>query len=310
MGNSSTGPDLNTVCSCNCEDGYTAKYGDVYGGGTRAPEYSWQEEVCQLEGAQWAPREKGAPSAPSPKRGSRNREFVVPPHPASSTQRSAPSSPSKERRPSWRDLGSDGNYYLRFRFNSGSKFGLQLTETRDPQPFGSLVVASVDPLGVFADNVDNGPGLFAGDIIQQVNQVRGTAASLRDVLNQIATSSGDIDTVVQPRPATFDVFLKREGPNWKKLGLSVAIDRADTAPRMRVRTVRNEGLVPKWNETHGSMRVCVGDWITQVNGITKSAEEMYAMIQASSEGQILELRVETPSRDTPRQELDLENVDG
>merc|ERR1712192_23546 len=88
-------------------------------------------------------------------------------------------------------------------------------------------------------------------------------------------------------------------------GLSVAIDRADTIPRMRVRTVRDEGLIPLWNDRNGTMRICSGDWITQVNGVTKTAEEMYAMIQATPEGGNLQLRIETPSRDAPRPDLDI-----
>jgi hypothetical protein len=194
---------------------------------------------------------------------------------------------------------------LHFVFKPGERFGVQLVDCANPPPLGLLAVAHVEPLGTFASTTKFSPGLFAGDTILSANRRTGTAAVLRDVMNQAHANGGELFLVAQPRPAAFDVVMKRGGPNWRKLGLSVAIDRADSIPRMRVRTVRDEGLIPQWNETNGAMRICAGDWITQVNGTIKAAEEMYAMIQNTPEGGNLELRVETPSRDTPRQDLEI-----
>lgn len=288
------------VCSCSCEDGLL-RYGDAHGGG-KPPEYPWQEEVCQLE-------ENAADF--------RNRKDVMYESPADRTYaaRSSEDSPASSpntfspavydnRRQSWQDLDADGNYHLHFNLPPGDRLGLQLVEMRGPQPSGVLAVSSVESTGPFAYTSRQSPGLFSGDIILKVNRKRGGAAGLRDVLNQAVSAGGEVALLVQARPAAFDVLIKRSGPNWKKLGLSVAIDRADQIPRMRVRTVRNEGLVPKWNEMNGTLRICQGDWITQVNGVGKSADVMFKMIQANTEGEELELRIETPSRDVPRQELE------
>lgn len=310
------------ACSCSCDPFGSShpRHGEVYGGSGLPPESPWRDEMLQYEAPTYNPSYQrkdpgpppGPPTAPAGRtHGSRNRE-VFSESPDDSPKRRAipppldsPRSPRNEDRQSWQDLDADGNYHLHFFVKRGDRFGLQLIETSDPAPMGLLVVAYVELSGTFAFTSKRSPGLFAGDMIMQVNRQQGSAASMRDVVNQVATNGGQLFLVVQSRPAAFDVCMKREGPNWKKLGLSVAIDKHDSIPRMRVRTIRTEGLIPQWNERHGSMRICAGDWITQVNGITKNAEQMYAMIQASREGQDLELRVETPSRDAPRQELEI-----
>jgi len=228
-----------------------------------------------------------------------------PASPASSSSSPNCRSPASMRQ-SWQDLDADGNYNLGFNYRQGDRFGLQLVEIKDraapSSSVGLLVVAHVELSGPFAYTSKNSPGLFPGDLITKANGSRGTADTLRDIVNQITTAGGQLDLVVQSRPAAFDVQLKREGPNHKKLGLSVAIDKADTIARMRVLQVRDEGLIPKWNETNGLLRICRDDWITQVNGVTGNAKDMYNALLASSEGQELEFRVETPSRDAPRKE--------
>jgi len=287
---------------CSCEDSFPAKYGEAHGGG-RPPEYPWGEEVCTFAESPGTLQNNkdmtfsspGPPGAPASRTWGKDRSPDDSP--------ASPASPVKLRQ-SWQDLDADGNYHLQFNLRAGDRFGLQLVETRDPQPISLLVVSSVEPTGPFAQTSRQSPGLFSGDVIIRANKKRGSAASLRDVINQVVLHGGELDLVIEARPASFDALIRRVGPNWKKLGLSVAIDRMDQIPRMRVRTVRNEGLVPKWNETHPSLRICQGDWITQINGIGNSAEEMHKMIQANTQGEELELRMETPSRDLPRQELD------
>jgi hypothetical protein len=186
-----------------------------------------------------------------------------------------------------------------------NRFGLDLVETQDPQPSGLLVVAHVDPYGSFTRTTMHAPGLSAGDVILEANGIQGKAANLRDAVNQVATNGGQLDVRVQPRPPSFVVTLVREGALWKKLGLSIEIDRESVEARIRVLAVRDEGLVPKWNELHGCLRVCPKDWITQVNHLSKNSREMFKLIEQSTEGQILELRIETPSRDVLRQGLNI-----
>lgn len=295
--------EFDKACSCSCEDACAAKYGDNAGGQMVVPpDYMWQEEVCRFEETS-SNHIHGNYNQQAPALDSRHSDRSPLPSPGRSSG-SPPRSPGNQRQ-SWQDLDADGNYHLHFMFRPSDRFGLQLVEFHNPPPDGLLVVAQVEQSGSFASTAKHSPGLFAGDVIMQVNRRNGTAAALRDTVNQVATNGGELSLVVQSRPAAFDVYMKRDGPNWKKLGLSVAIDRADSIPRMRVRTVRNEGLIPKWNETHGSLRICTGDWITQVNGIIKSAEEMFAMVQATKEGHELELRIETPARDGPREEMNI-----
>jgi len=286
-------------CACACEDSGAGRYADSNAGG-KPPEYPWSEEVCRFQEASNGTQNAkdvmfsspGLPSSPA-HRGSRNPEDYSP---------ATPATPAPARQ-SWQDLDADGNYHLTFNLRPGDRIGLQLVETRDPRP-GLLTVSSVESTGPFAYTSRESPGLFSGDVIMKVNKRRGAATSLRDLLNQAASSGGELLLMVQARPAAFDVSLKREGPNCKKLGLSIQIDREDQIPRMRVRTVRTEGLIPKWNEMNGATRICQGDWITQVNGVGKSADLMFKMMQVSNEGEALELQIETPSRDLPRQDLE------
>jgi len=223
-------------------------------------------------------------------------------------------SSSASLRQSCRDVDGDGNYHLHFMYQPGlvdldgkaisTCFGLQLMDAKlETDVSGLLVVSHVEPSGSFAYTSKHSPGLYAGDTILQVNGTKGSAETLRGIVNQIATNGGQLDLIVRPRPEQFDVVLQRKGP--KKVGVSASMDRADPIPRMRVRTIRHEGLVQEWNTANPALWVCRGDWITQVNGVTKTPEEMYAMILSSTQGQELKFRIEPPARDAPRQEMEV-----
>lgn len=267
------------------------------------PESAWCEETeapPPRSSASPADRvhNRGAASPPATPQGWQNATLQ--------TSFSPPQSPSHSpQRKSWQDLDANGNYHLHFFLKRGDPAGLQLVETYDQRSHGILIVDHVESSGQFAFTSSGSPGLFPGDVIMQVNRQGGPAIGLRDIVNQVAANGGQLFIVVQSRPAAFDVMLKREGPNSKKLGLSVAIDRAEIIPRMQVRTVRNEGLIPEWNDKNGSLRICAGDFIMQVNGFTRAAEDMYAMISESVHGDVLELRIETPPRDAMRHDPEM-----
>jgi len=199
------------VWSCSCEDACAGKYGEGYVGG-KVPEYPWQEEVCQFEESSGGMQnlKDMVWSSPAERTWANHREDS----PASPNHFSP--GPATNPRQSWQDLDADGNYHLQFNLHPGSRSGLQLVESRDPQPSGLLVVSSVEPTGPFAYTSRQSSGLFAGDVIMKVNRRRGAANSLRDLLNQAVSQGGELALVVQARPAAFDVFVKRDGPNWKK----------------------------------------------------------------------------------------------
>lgn len=295
-------------CACTCEDRNASKYaeGDA-GQPTRGTECPWQDEDVVPA------YPKAVTSTPSKdivshRRSNQGLETT----PATTRSHVSPgwgsNSPSPFR-PPIQDLQKDGTYLLHFSYHPGDRFGLDLVEIRDESDEGFLVVSRVDPLGAFSYTSDCTPGLFPGDVIVEANELRGAASWLRDVVNQVALAGGILDVIAQPRPAIFEVTIRRDGPLWKKLGLSVAIDREDKHAHMRVRSVREEGLVAQWNEANGGKRVCTGDWIIEVNGVRRSAEEMFKLISTSTEGEMLSMKVQIPSRETPRQELEIDNYD-
>jgi hypothetical protein len=181
---------------------------------------------------------------------------------------------------------------MQFNFHTDDFFGLCVDEV----PPGLVLVTDVSPTGTFGYKGPSTSALMLGDIIEEVNGQRRTADSIRSALNAVFRFGGRLDIVVLPRPYTFDVSLKRTGAYWSKLGVAVKIDANGRIPRMYVEAVRDEGLVPRWNHANPKQRVCMGDCITHVNRVSRSAEDMYGMIQASHEGQTLELRIETPPR--------------
>lgn len=227
------------------------------------------------------------------------REDSPPVAPATSAVAALPMTTSPPSFATSPDLMPPGDSHrLQFDFKLGSRVGVQMIMVPDPQRSASLVIAHVEPNGAFTYTADGGPGLFAGDAIVEVNGYEGGPSELKSLLAEAVLTSGLIDVVAQPRPAEFDVTLKQTGPLKLKLGVSVAIDKNDKTS-MRVRIVRSEGLVPSWNQKNGLRRICKGDWITQVNGISGNAEAMHAEIQAqaSSENASLVFRIKTPPRE-------------
>lgn len=189
--------------------------------------------------------------------------------------------------------GIDNERILSFRLHPEEPFGLQLAETTSGTGLASLlVVANVEARSSFARTADGRLGVAAGDVIVEADGRRGTAADVRDVLQQ-ALSSGmqrDISLVVRPRPPAFDVEIRRHGRHWETMGITVVIDKTNPGCAL-VQSVRDQGLVPDWNRSHGSLRICAGDLITEVNELHGDATAMVKEIQGGQRGSLLRLRV-------------------
>lgn len=207
----------------------------------------------------------------------------------------------KERCKSW-DIepqadSSHAERHLAFRLAPGDCFGLQFLEApSDAAQQSLLVVVNVDQMSVFGKTIDGQLGISVGDIIVEANGGRGTAAQVRDALQQVVASSGTkhVTLVTQPRPATFEVELRREGVHWQKLGVTAVVDKNNPS-RLLVQAVAAEGLVPEWNKTHGSCKVFAGDTIKEINGTSGNAAAMLNAIRSSShQGAVLKVLV-TPA---------------
>lgn len=184
-----------------------------------------------------------------------------------------------------------------FTVQSMDSFGMVLEESPEPLPGGLLAVTSVDPCSAFAKTSTGTRGIMGGDIIVEVNGHRGNAAELGKKLRQAFCAPGSkvIKILTHSRPPTFDVELRRDGPQWQRLGFSVKSDPI-SQQSLLVESVRTEGVVPEWNAANGSLRICKGDHITHVNGVSKDLQEMKKEIQRSStKGCTLIFRIVTPA---------------
>jgi len=180
-----------------------------------------------------------------------------------------------------------------FHLQPSARFGMVLDETPEPLPCGLLVVTNLDASSAFARTSGGGCGLMVGDVIVEVNGRGGCAAELRDALLHAFSAVGQkvVDVLVRARPPAFNIELRREGKHWKNLGISAIADPANPACLL-VEGVHGEGLVPLWNSAHGSLRICKGDLITHVNGVSQDVAAMKR--EGSSRGSKLVFRIVTP----------------
>jgi len=183
-----------------------------------------------------------------------------------------------------------------FCLQTPDRFGMVLAENPEPLPGGLLVVTHMDAWSAFARTAGGGCGLMDGDVILEVNGRQGSASELREVLRQSFSVKGKktINVVVRARPPTFSIELRREGKQWQKLGVAASVDQLN--PKcLLVQSLHGDGLVPAWNTAHGSLRICNGDLITHINGVSEDVEAMKKEIQQSSSyGSKLHFRVVTP----------------
>jgi len=190
------------------------------------------------------------------------------------------------------DLDDNGQLSLDFDLNPGLKSGVKLVDLLDEQ----LVVSSVHPEGPLARTAFGDPGLVANDVVLEVDGFPGSPSQLRQRLDDAFAAGSWLSVLVQPRPTSFDVEVKRQGRSWSKLGILVRIERSDPN-KIWVQGFREKGLLPMWNATNGpTLQILAGDCITHVNGVSKSAEEMYKDMQASELGALLRLRICPPDR--------------
>lgn len=185
-----------------------------------------------------------------------------------------------------------GCHRLEFNLRGLRQVGLQLQLLPLPEP--ALVVAGVEPEGELTRNADGGPGVCPGDIVMEVQKQAGAPAELFEQLQRLSGSSGRAPLVIRQRPRSFSVDLARKGKSWQRLGLSVSL-KPDN-PFVLVAAVHENGLAAEWNQKHNQHCVCIGDRIISVNGRRGSAIDMYALVQATSFGGVLQLQVEPPPR--------------
>jgi hypothetical protein len=183
-----------------------------------------------------------------------------------------------------------------FRIQDRARFGMVLEETPEPLPCGLLVVTHMDAWSAFARTSAGACGLMVGDVITEVNGQKGSASSLREVLRRAFSTIGQksIHVVARSRPLAFNIELWREGTHWQKLGIAAGADKANPGSLL-VQGLHADGLAPAWNAAHGSLRICKGDLITHVNGISQDPAGMKKEIQHSAKGARLQFRFVTPA---------------
>jgi hypothetical protein len=202
---------------------------------------------------------------------------------------------------------------LNFCLQPSARFGMVLEETWEPLPGGLLVVSSIDDCSAFAKTAAGGSGVWAGDVIVEVNGRQGAAAELRELLRQEVVANGQrfINLVVRSRPAVFHIDLCREGKQWNKLGIAAAAVESNSKCLL-VQGVHSDGLFPAWNAAHGSLRICKKDLITHVNDVSLDAAAMKREIQQSSaQGSKLRFRIATPEGHgiaCPEEPLDVQDL--
>lgn len=193
-------------------------------------------------------------------------------------------------------LADSRERHCRFQLQKSDRFGMVLDENLEPFPTGLLVVTRLDAGSAFERTEQDGCGLMAGDVIVEVNNTRGTAAELRSALHREFAAQGQttVELVVRGRPPTFNIEVRRNGPQWNKLGLAAVGDKSSPGCLL-VQGVHAEGLIPEWNAAHGSLHICKGDLITHVNDVCKDDTAMKGEVkQSSAKGSRLRFRIVTP----------------
>merc|ERR1712046_11318 len=81
---------------------------------------------------------------------------------------------------------------------------------------------------------------------------------------------GQLHSSTACRP--FLVALSRKGDQWRHIGITVHPDYRMAT--LLVDKVWSPSLISNWNDQNPKMKVCVGDSIGSVNGVSDSAENM------------------------------------
>jgi len=162
------------------------------------------------------------------------------------------------------------------------------------QPDGSVAVTGI--FVPFAVTIDGHPAILPGDtILEVVGSDYNSPGSVLRRLEWALQRGGKLTLLVATRPQNFDVDLFCEGEYWFKLGILATIERT-RADCIKVQAVYEQGLMSEWNLENPKCQVVPGDWITHVNGETKTAQEMTRDIHDCSRGENVWLGIQTQSR--------------
>jgi len=197
--------------------------------------------------------------------------------------------------PSERRPGRSSTYCLQrldFSLRGTGEVGLELQSLSGAEP--ALVIRRVDPGSPLARAMDGGPGLCPGDVVAEVQGHGGSPQLLLDSLSGLRHSGKHISISVQQRPPSFHAELERKGDSWTRLGLSVALLRERKC--ILVAVVHESGLAQDWNTRNPKLCIAAGDRIVAVNECHNDAFGMYALVQGTSLGGTLRLKVEPPAR--------------
>mmetsp|Transcript_13358 Transcript_13358/g.21959 ORF Transcript_13358/g.21959 Transcript_13358/m.21959 type:complete len:155 (+) Transcript_13358:111-575(+) len=86
------------------------------------------------------------------------------------------------------------------------------------------------------------------------------------------------------------VTLRRTGPQWRHIGLTVIQD--EKRPALFIEEIVTPSLMSEWNEANAHIAaniVQVGDTITSVNGVSSSAAEMVESLAECQKDAVVEL---------------------
>lgn len=272
------GAETSSCHGCKCDDKCTTPNGTP----TKVTRYEFEEEICN-------PEEKCNSWTADPTKSIPLLE-----------QKSAIDLPPlvKRTKSSRGRKGIDDEKRLHFSFSYGDHAGLELQETTNEVAgltlASLLVVVHVEPESAFVRTKDGQHGVCAGDVIVEVNGRRGTAKQIRQILEEeinYAACKG-IKLIVRPRPPTFYVEIPCDDDSGKKLGMVAVVDKSNP-DCVLVQALRSEGLVPDWNASHGSLQVCAGDLIIEVNGISGDAAAMCRAMQDLRIGSMVCFRIMT-----------------
>lgn len=101
-------------------------------------------------------------------------------------------------------------------------------------------------------------------------------------------SGAEIEEKMKGAKAT-KVILKREGDNWQHVGLTLSPQYKQGI--LEVEEVWDPSLISEWNKNNPQYKVCRGDIIKTVNGISGQAENMIVEVARATEGDVVELVV-------------------
>jgi len=180
---------------------------------------------------------------------------------------------------------------------SGAEFGLELMVLPEPDP-PVVVVSQVECQGQLAKTRSGCPGLCPGDTVLDVGGrgIHQSVDAIFDAFRRLRTApAGGVVISARLRPLSFIASITRRGDRWRRLGLAIALRPKEGV--LLVASVDTVGLVHQWNTANNKHCICVGDRIVAVNGCANDAYGTYQLIQATSLGGHLQMRIEPPPRD-------------